>query len=367
MKNQLTFLVMALVAFVNLITCSAVSQEPDTEEKTAQELIQEVYEAAKAAETFEQYNNIVNLCEEAMGKDPNDAGRKYLMTLSAWALNRRGKEVSNQAAEAATDEDAAELEAQAMADFQEALKRDPDKWQALHNRGVSYAMLGDFDKALADFNRTLELNPKYSNAWFNRGEIHYSGGDYPAAVRDYSQAILLAPEDAGAYAARAHAQFRQGKYQSAISDFTKSLQLKPDAVTTSDRADVYAHLGYWQQAARDYRAAVQLDSNFGRAYMGAAWVMATCPDEQYRDAPLALQSAQKAIELDGEEDWRYLDTLAAAQAATGDFEAAQATIKKALAKSPEEQTAALGVRLNLYAEEKPYRDTARGGNSQGSR
>ena len=353
-----------LLTFTLLLNFAAPStnaQDDEPAAKTTSELIQEVYEAAKSAESFEQYDSIVKLCDEALAQGPNEAGRKYLMTLSAWALNRRGKELSNQAAETTDADAAAKLDARAMADFQEALQRDPGKWQALHNRGVSYALLGDFDKAMADFNQTIELNPKFANAWFNRGEIHYENGDYSQAVRDYSQTIELNPDDAEAHAARAHARFRQGRHQGAIADFTQSLQLKPSAVTTSDRGDVYAHLGQWQRAAQDYRQAVEIDANFGRAYMGAAWIMATCPDAQFRDAELALQSAKKAVELDGEDDWRYLDTLAAAQASAGKFDEAQATIKKAIENSPENQTAALAVRLNLYAEGKPYRDTARSG------
>ena len=348
---------MSLVLIACVCSIEAYAQNVETEGKTTQALIQEVYKAAKEAKELEQYDHIVKLCDAALAKGPDEAGRKYLNTLSAWALNRRGKELSKQAAETEAADVAADLDARAMADFQEALKRDPGKWQALHNRGVSYALLGDFDKAMADFNRTLELNPNFANAWFNRGEIHYENGNHPEAVRDYSRAIQLSPDDAEAHAARAHALFQQGRYQNAISDFSKSLELRPDAVTTSDRGDVYTHLNQWQRAAQDYRKAVELNPTFGRAYRGAAWIMATCPQSQFRDVELALQSAQKAIELDGEADWRYLDTLAAAQASAGNFDEAEATIRKAIEKSPEDQTAALTVRLNLYAEGKPYRET----------
>ena len=349
--------ILLLPLWCSTLAAQQIETEEDSADKTVQQLIQQAYEAGKTAETFEQYDQIVQLCEAALAKDPNDAGREYLMTLSAWALNRRGKELSNQAAEASDAETAAELDARAMADFQEALKRDPDKWQALHNRGVSYALLGEYDKALADFNRTLKLNPKYPNAWFNRGEIYYADGQYADAVSDYSQAIRLAPEDAEAYAARAHAQFRQQRHQSAISDFTKAIELDPeDAVAVSDRGDVYSHLGFWQQAMRDYRASLSRDANFGRAHMGLAWIMATCPDARLRDAEAALEHANKAIELDGQENWHYLDTLAAAQANAGQYEQAEATIKQAIEKSPEEETAPLAERLNLYGADKPYRE-----------
>jgi len=334
----------------------------DKAAKTAQELIQQAYKAAGNASTFEEYDDVVELCEAALAKEPDESGRRYLMELSAWALNRRGKELSKQATEADDVATAKELEAKAMADFQEAVVRDPDKWQAIHNRGVSYALMGEYDKALDDFKRTIKLNPNYTNAYFNRGEIHYENGDYPAAIRDYTQVIRLKPDDAGAYAARAHAYYNLGRYQNALADFDKAVQLAPqDAALRTDRGDVYAHTGQWQKAAADYRAAVELDGDYARAHMGAAWVMATSPDEEFRDAESAIEAAEKAVDLAGEDDWRYLDTLAAAYANAGDFDKAQTALKKALSKAPESQKSVLQARLSLYAEGKPFRDTVRSG------
>ena len=84
----------------------------------------------------------------------------------------------------------------------------------------------------------------------------------------------------------------------------------PERIT--NRGDAYRSLGQWEQAANDFRQAVNLDNHFGRAFQSVAWLMATCPDEQYRHPDLAVRAAQKAIELDGDEDYIYLDTLAAA-------------------------------------------------------
>ena len=170
--------------FPAIVSAQQASQDSTTQSKTAKQLINEAYEAAKSADTFDEYDSIVQLCDAALAKRPGDAGRKYLMQLSAWAYNRRGKELSKQAVESEDAEAANKLEARAMQDFQEAVKRDASRWQAIHNRGVSYALQGDYAKAMADFDRTIELNAKYSNAWFNRGEIHYENRSYDKAIRD---------------------------------------------------------------------------------------------------------------------------------------------------------------------------------------
>jgi tetratricopeptide (TPR) repeat protein len=85
--------------------------------------------------------------------------------------------------------------------------------------------------------------------------------------------------------------------------------------------------------------------------------MATCPVEQFRNAELALQSAAKAVELEGEGDWTYLDVLAAAQASVGKYAEAQTTIEKALQIAPDETLPTLQSRLALYRNRQPYRQS----------
>ena len=65
--------------------------------------------------------------------------------------------------------------------------------------------------------------------------------------------------------------------------------------------------------------------------------MATCPDENFRNPALAVEAAEKAIALDGDSDYRYLETLAAAHANAGNFDAATVAQKKVIELAPPEQ------------------------------
>lgn len=327
---------------------------------TVQEIMQLAYAKTQTAETLEQYEEIIKLCNNGLKQATDKASTDYLTKLLAWGYNRRGKSFSEQASGVSDTDEMAALEAKALADFETSVKLDPKKWQALHNRGVSYAFAGKLREALADFNATIKLNPKYPNVWFNRGEIYYQLGDYNAAIRDYTQASTLSPEDAGAVAARGHAYYQLKQYRNSLTDYNRAVTMNPDNVAIlTDRGEVYANLGYWQQAATDFRRAVELDDSFGRAYMGAAWTMATCPDERFRDTEAAVTSAEKAIELDGETDWRYMDALAAAYANAAQFDKAQEAITKAIDAAPEAQKKNLQSRQELYTAKKPYRETAR--------
>ena len=125
----------------------------------------------------------------------------YADELAAWAHNRRGELQAKQAVDLAQQDrqsEAAELDAQALADFETAVRMDPKNWKPLHNRGVSRALADRLDEALEDFSRVIELKPDYANAWFNRAEIRAERGELEDAVTDYTQAIKLKPEDTDA-------------------------------------------------------------------------------------------------------------------------------------------------------------------------
>ena len=229
-------------------------------------------------------------------------------------------------------------DAEALADFESAVRFNNRSWRAIHNRGVSYAAAGRVAEAMTDFDRTIKLNQSYPNAYFNRGELLYAQGKFEAAIGDYigSDRLGLArrvdvqqprpcilPDEA---VRRRAARLRPGA------------RLDPhNAATLVNRGDTYLDLARYADAAADYRAAVSANPKLGRAYQAAAWLMATCPDDHYRNEKLAIDAASKAIELDGE-DFRNLETLAAAQANAGQFAEAKATQEKAIAKARQART-----------------------------
>ena len=72
----------------------------------------------------------------------------------------------------------------------------------------------------------------------------------------------------------------------------------------------------------DFNEAIQIDDRFARAHGSRAWLLATCPNERYRDGQKAVASATRACELTGWNDLVPLEALAASYAESGDFDAA---------------------------------------------
>lgn len=344
------------------------------------DLINAIYQQTRDAKTLSELVNVIARCERARSESLSKEERDYLYRLTAWAYNKRGELYADDAARLTAPADARkakELESLALADFEKAAQYDPNRWKAIHNRGVSYAMLGKFKEAIQDFSRTIELNPQYANAWFNRAEIHYELGAFAEAIQDYDQVVQLDPSDVSAITNRGHAQFQVGRVVEAIRDYDEAVRLNPeDSDGFTNRGDAYMAVGEWAKAAEDYERAIKLNRDSGRAYQSIAWQMATCPDEHFRavtdqDKQTAVRAAQQALKLEGSgADYKFHDTLAAAYANAGMFEEAKATLAKAIQVAPKSESAVLQQRYALYEQKKPYRQplrTARGPNGSTAR
>jgi tetratricopeptide (TPR) repeat protein len=311
----------------------------------AEALMAQAYERSTTARDEAGYNETIEFCKEALQAGPAPKTATYARRLLAWGFNKRGETRL-----------AAGNEGAALEDFEAAVAADKTCWRALHNRGVSYASLGRTREAVDDFSRTIELSRDFGMAYFNRGETRCELGDFASALEDYDMAARLSPKDAAVYNSRGYAHYRLRQLGEALADFDKAVELNPqNAGTYTNRGDVYAETGAYAEAAADYKEAIRLDRKSGRAYQSVAWLMATCPDDEFRNGELAVKAAQRAIALDGRDDYRYLATLAAAQAAQGSFVEAQRNQQAAIQIAPDESRAVQQRRLTLYQSEKPYR------------
>ena len=353
-----------------LIHCAVAQAEAEPEpaaakvkKVTARQVLEATYAKTAAAETVDDFSEIIEQCERVLGAKLTTENSAYAHQLAAWGYNKRGEAYANQAAalaEQGEERKANELDDVALADFESALTHDPKKWKAVQNRGVSLALRGRMEEAIADFTKVIELNPKYDSAWFNRAQLQSKQGKFAESADDYEQALKLKPEDIGALLGRGNAWLRLQKFRPALDDFDRALQLDPEnPQALVGRGDVRAEIGQWEEAAEDYRQAIKQSPKLGRAYRGAAWLMATCPEERFRNAELAVASARQALALDGNGDYAYLDTLAAAFASAGEFEDAKETQEKAIQIAPDAKGSELRARLMLYKSGRPFRTTSR--------
>jgi len=327
--------------------------------------LQALFDGAQQSRSVLEFNSIIERCKNIAGDTTRLVSeRSYAKKLLSWAANRRGELRSDMAGEMVTARQLAEaenLDRAAIDDFRLAIQNDAGRWRAHHNLGVLLAIAGDFTNAINALSKTIELNPKFVEAFHNRGEIYFRKGNYNAAIEDYNQAIALNQKDADLFSGRGNARFALGQIEAALADYQSAMSLAPDsAKVATEFADTCQSLGRWKEAAEAYQKAMKADPNYVRALQNAAWMMATCPEDFYRDPDAAAKTAQKALDASrGNINPHLMHVLAMSQAAQGDFSNALNTINQAIQLTDEGPLRSeLSQHRSLFQKKKAYRQPA---------
>lgn len=327
--------------------------------------LQSLFDTAQQARSVLEYNSVIERCKNIAGDTTRVVSeRAYAKKLLSWAANRRGELRSDMAGEMVASRQLAEaenLDRAAMDDFRLSIQNDPIRWRAHHNLGVLLAIAGDFPNAIGAFSKTIELNPKFVEAFHNRGEIYFRKGNYEAAIEDYNKAIALDDKVADLFSGRGNARFALGQTEAALADYQSAMSLAPEsAKVATEFADTCQSLGRWKEAAEAYQKAMKADPKYVRALQNAAWMMATCPEDFYRDPEAAATTAQKAIDASqGNVNAHMLHVLAMSQAAQGDFSKAINTINQAIQMTDEGALRSeLSEHRALFQKKKTYKQPA---------
>jgi len=155
----------------------------------------------------------------------------------------------------------------AIADYSQALRLDPNLAAAYNNRGVAYDDKGDYDRAIADYTQALRLDPNYAAAYNNRGVAYNNKKDYDKAIADYTEAIKLDPT-ANRYTRRGDAYYNKKDYDRAIVDYTEAIRLDPTVSRYYNRGVAYNNKKDYDKAIADYSEALRLNPNYAAAYNG---------------------------------------------------------------------------------------------------
>ena len=143
----------------------------------------------------------------------------------------------------------------ALADFNEALKRNPDLYEAVYERGIAYARMHDNQRMLQDTERAVRLNPSDWRGYNLRGNANKNLGNYDRAIADYGEAQRLNPKHPWPSLNRCELFIVQNKLDLALSSCNESLQLGTVPEALRLRAIAYMKSGKLGQAIEDLDAA----------------------------------------------------------------------------------------------------------------
>ncbi len=219
------------------------------------------------------------------------------------------------------------------------------------------------DEAIKEIHySSVKRLPTSANLEFSRGYVYYLNAEYDKAITHYTNAIRGEPDYVETYRYRAFVYQTKGEYGQAIADYNDVIQKDPkDAWAYVGRGQIYHFIKNYDKAIADYTKAIELDPKYTWAYNNYAWLLATCPEANYRDGSKAVKLAYKALAIGY--DPEFQDTLAAAYAEAGKFEDAireQEELIGKIGKMPIRTSAKhlelFREHLNSYKARKPWRE-----------
>lgn len=116
---------------------------------------------------------------------------------------------------------------EAKADYEKALKADPNNVFALYNLGLIAQTQGDKTTAERDYRAALAINPKFGAALFNLGVLLQGESNYAASADLYRQVLAINFTDASAHLNLGFALESLGEKREAQKEFATAIQLNP--------------------------------------------------------------------------------------------------------------------------------------------
>ena len=211
----------------------------------------------------------------------------------------------------------------------------------------------------------LRIKPDFAEAHYSLGNALSRAGDLQDAISHWAQAVRIKPDFPEAHYNLGNARLLSGRIQEAIGHYQQALRLNPVYARAHYSLGIaLAQTSRVREAIAQYEQALRIKPDFADADNNLAWLLATRETEDGGDPVRALALSQRLCELTRNRPATYLDTLAAAYAATGQFSNAVATARQAidLARAAQQPQVVreIQMRLELYRKGQAYRQSGGG-------
>lgn len=136
------------------------------------------------------------------------------------------------------------------------------------NPGDAAFNKGDYSEAVTGYTESLQTNPTDLDLLFGRGRAYQELGKLLEAQADFEQALNLDPKNFQVLLSLATIQLEQKSYASALLYATKAEEIPgAPAMASFLKGRALHQLGMPEDALKAYGNAIQVDRDFGQAYL----------------------------------------------------------------------------------------------------
>jgi Flp pilus assembly protein TadD len=218
--------------------------------------------------------------------------------------------------------------------FSRAVAVTEDNAFAQNSLGVALEGKGKTVEAIQHYREAVRIKPADALLRNNLALALTSAGKSEESTFHFSEGLKYHPDNAILHQNLGVVLTEQGKIDTAIEHLRRAIQLDPLSSTPYlSYGTALQKLGKASDAVTNYSKALQLNPDWPEALDRLAYVLATCPERDCKQPDRAVRLAERAVELTKRTVPTYLETLALAYAAAGQF-------SDAIAVANEERTLA---------------------------
>jgi Flp pilus assembly protein TadD len=118
--------------------------------------------------------------------------------------------------------------AEAVEEYLQAVRLNPNFPETFYNLGVAYGELGQSKAAIKSYNRAVHLDPKDWQAYCNLGVDYANSQQYTKAVNAFRRGAELNPQDMTLFVSIGFNCGRLKRYSEAIEAYSHAGELKSD-------------------------------------------------------------------------------------------------------------------------------------------
>lgn len=223
---------------------------------------------------------------------------------------------------------------EAAAQFQRAVKLDPQNSVAHFGLALALRGAGDTAKAITEAQVAVQLRPDFEEARLALGLMLQNRGDVAAAVSQYKLVLQRNPRSAEAHNWLGVALMQKNQLPEAVAEFRAALKLKPDFIRAyNNLGSTLAQAGNLDEGIDAFRAGLQQAPRDLQLRLNLGTALRT-----KGDSAGAIQEFQTVLKQDPENPEIH-HQLGLALRESGDLEGGIRELEAALALNPESRDA----------------------------